>query len=104
MGRMVPNVVRDYQPDANRDELKTLRELAAGLGAEFTVYHGIHWTRERQSGCGFGEIDSNSLESSTVDMATELTDMISAQSAYEANSKVVKAADDMLQQVNSIVR
>ena len=34
------------------------------------------------------QIEASSLESSTVDLATELTDMIQAQSAYEANSKV----------------
>ena len=37
---------------------------------------------------GFGAIDSSSLETSTVDLATELTNMIDAQHAYTANSKV----------------
>ena len=37
---------------------------------------------------GLGTIDSSSLEASTVDLATELTNMVEAQSSYEANSKV----------------
>ncbi len=43
-----------------------------------------------------GEIDSASLENSTVDLATELTDMISTQRSYEANSKVLTTGSDML--------
>jgi flagellar hook protein FlgE len=37
---------------------------------------------------GFGTIKSSELESSTVDLATQLTDMIVAQRGYESNSKV----------------
>jgi flagellar basal-body rod protein FlgG len=33
-----------------------------------------------------------------------MVNMILGQRAYEANSKVIKAADEMLQQVNSITR
>lgn len=43
-----------------------------------------------------GIIKSDSLESSTVDLATELTSMISAQRGYEANSKVLQAGSDLL--------
>ncbi len=43
-----------------------------------------------------GAIDSSSLESSTVDIATELTNMITAQRSYEANSKVVTTSSDLL--------
>ena len=43
-----------------------------------------------------GKIQSDALEQSTVDLATELTNMIQAQRGYEANSKVLQAASDML--------
>lgn len=43
-----------------------------------------------------GKIESNSLESSTVDLATELTSMISTQRSYEANSKVLTTGSEML--------
>jgi flagellar hook protein FlgE len=53
-------------------------------------------------GAGFGSIESSSLESSTVDLATELTDMIQAQSAYEANSKVFQTGADILDVLNGL--
>jgi flagellar hook protein FlgE len=54
------------------------------------------------SGAGFGSIESSSLESSTVDLATELTEMIQAQSAYEANSKVFQTGADILDVLNGL--
>ncbi len=53
-------------------------------------------------GAGFGAIKSSSLENSTVDLATELTDMIQAQSAYEANSKVFQTGTDILDILNGL--
>ena len=50
----------------------------------------------------FGAIQSSSLESSTVDLATELTDMIQAQSAYEANSKVFQTGANILDVLNGL--
>ncbi len=50
----------------------------------------------------FGTIDSSSLESSTVDLATELTDMIQAQSSYQANSKVFQTGADILDVLNGL--
>jgi flagellar hook protein FlgE len=50
----------------------------------------------------FGAIDSSSLESSTVDLATELTDMIQAQSAYEANLKVFQTGANILDVLNGL--
>ena len=51
---------------------------------------------------GLGEIDSSSLEGSTVDLATELTNMISAQRGYEANSKVLQTTSDLLSIINNL--
>jgi len=45
---------------------------------------------------GFGSIDSATLESSTVDLASELTNMIVAQHAYQSNAKVFQTGTDML--------
>jgi len=44
---------------------------------------------------GFATIQQGYLENSNVDPVKEITDMISAQRAYEMNSKVIKAADEM---------
>ena len=44
---------------------------------------------------GFGTLTQGYLESSNVDPVKEITDLISAQRAYEMNSKVIQAADQM---------
>ena len=54
------------------------------------------------AGSTMGSIHSASLESSTVDLATELTDMIQAQSAYEANSKVFQTGATLLDVLNNL--
>jgi len=46
---------------------------------------------------GFGELAQGFLESSNVDMAEELVRMILAQRAFEVNSRVIQAGDEMLQ-------
>ena len=44
---------------------------------------------------GFGTISQGYLESSNVDPVAEISNLISAQRAYEMNSKVIQAADQM---------
>ena len=51
---------------------------------------------------GFGTLLQGYLESSNVNTVTEVTDMISAQRAYEMNSKVIQSADEMLQTLNQV--
>jgi flagellar hook protein FlgE len=51
-----------------------------------------------QSG-GAGAINSKQLEGSTVDLATEFTNLITAQRAYSASSKIVTTASEMLDQL-----
>ncbi|MHC4326752.1 MAG: flagellar basal body rod C-terminal domain-containing protein [Planctomycetota bacterium] len=53
---------------------------------------------------GFGMIQSGFLEKSNVQMVTELVNLITAQRAYEINSRAIRAGDDMLQTANNIVR
>lgn len=53
---------------------------------------------------GIGTIQSGFLEKSNVQMVTELVNLITAQRAYEINSRAIRAGDDMLQTANSIVR
>jgi flagellar basal-body rod protein FlgG len=49
---------------------------------------------------GFGYIKQGYLENSNVDSVKEITDLISAQRAYEMNSKVITTADEMAQIVS----
>lgn len=51
---------------------------------------------------GLGNIVSSALEGSTVDLATELTNMVQAQSSYEANSKVFQTGAKLLDVLNNI--
>jgi len=51
---------------------------------------------------GFGSILQGYLETSNVNVVTEITDLISAQRAYEMNSKVVQTSDDMLATISNM--
>ncbi len=53
---------------------------------------------------GLGTLAEGYTEQSNVDVVGEFVDLIQSQRAYEANSRVVKAADEMYQQVNQIVQ
>lgn len=53
---------------------------------------------------GFGTFQSCFLEKSNVQMVTELVNLITAQRAYEVNSRTIQAGDDMLRTANQIVR
>jgi flagellar basal-body rod protein FlgG len=53
---------------------------------------------------GLGTILQGYTEQSNVSIVDEFINLISAQRAYEANSKVVKATDDMLSQANNLTR
>jgi flagellar hook protein FlgE len=46
---------------------------------------------------GFGATIAGELEMSNVDLATEMTTMITAERGYQANSRVITTADQMLQ-------
>ncbi|MFB9913320.1 flagellar hook protein FlgE [Rhizobium paknamense] len=52
----------------------------------------------------FGSIETNTLESSNVDLADELTQMIVAQRSYTANSKVFQTASEMLDTLTELKR
>lgn len=45
---------------------------------------------------GFGSLQQGFLETSNVNAVTEISDLITAQRAYEMNSKVITAADEMM--------
>lgn len=53
---------------------------------------------------GLGTLQQGMLEQSNVSMVDEFVQMILAQRSYEANSRAVNAADQMLQQLNSLGR
>ncbi len=51
---------------------------------------------------GYGSLLQGYLEASNVNVVTEITDLITAQRAYEMNSKVIQTSDDMLNTLNQM--
>lgn len=52
----------------------------------------------------FGSIQQGMIELSNVKLVNEMVDLITAQRAYEANSKAITTSDDMLSIVNQLKR
>jgi flagellar hook protein FlgE len=74
---------------------------------------GSMWGQSANSGApvvgtpdtgGFGQTIGGELEMSNVDLATEMTQMITAERGYQANSKVITTANEMLQTVVDMVQ
>ncbi|QOP41240.1 flagellar basal-body rod protein FlgG [Sulfurimonas marina] len=53
---------------------------------------------------GLGVIRQGFVELSNVELVVELTDLITGQRAYDANSKIITTSDEMLQTVNNLKR
>lgn len=51
---------------------------------------------------GYGELIQNFLEGSNVNIVQELTNLITAQRAYEINSKSIQTSDEMMQTTNQL--
>ena len=58
MARIIPADIPTLElAGANRHELETLRILQSRLPDTYTVFHGVHWTREFPGQTVFGELD-----------------------------------------------
>jgi len=88
-------LVRFPNPSGLSSEGDNLLAETAASGAPTTGTPGQN---------GFGTIQSGFLEKSNVQMVTELVNLITAQRAYEINSRAIRAGDDMLRTANGIVR
>lgn len=53
---------------------------------------------------GYGSIQGGMIEKSNVQMVSELVNLITAQRAYEINSRAIKTGDGMLQTANGLIR
>ncbi len=49
-----------------------------------------------------GQVIQATLEASTVDIAEEFTNLIVVQRAYSASTKIIKTADEMLEELTRI--
>jgi len=72
-------------------------ELKPEDGSDFSYdsRQGVHIGQANQG--GFGSIGSNQIEGSNVDLATEFSDLIVAQRGYQASSRIVSTANELLQ-------
>jgi flagellar hook protein FlgE len=88
----------------------SLARFANEAGLQRTT--GSNWIASAASGAAedatpggeFGLTISGNLEMSNVDLASEFTNMISAQRGFQANSRVITTADEMLQDLVSMKR
>jgi flagellar hook protein FlgE len=77
--------------------------LDARSGNIFTQNRASGEVNLREAGTnGTGTIVSAALEQSNVDLAEQLTDIIVAQRSYQANTKVITTADELLDALNRI--
>ncbi len=51
---------------------------------------------------GFGSVEQGFIETSNVNVVTEITDLITAQRAYEMNSKVITASNEMFSTLTNL--
>ena len=96
-----------------------LRALGAGCACAFPRSHRADedWKeylravrRFRSAGhrhpdsAGLGQVKSNSLELSNVDLGESFIDMIAAQRGFQANSRVITTSDEILQELVNLKR
>jgi flagellar basal-body rod protein FlgG len=53
---------------------------------------------------GMGRMLQGTLEASNVEVVQEMTDMITAQRAYEINARAIRAAEDMMRSIDDLIR
>ena len=87
---------------ANFSDPQGLKKLGSNLFGE-TVNSGQAIVNV-PGASGMGTLQSNSLEMSNTDLATEFVNMITAQKAYSANARVITTEDSMLTELINIKR
>jgi flagellar basal-body rod protein FlgG len=88
-------IVRFMNPSGLSSEGSNLYAATAASGAETATTPGID---------GMGTLRQHSLEGSNVEVVTELISLISAQRAYEINSRAIRAGDEMLSTTTEMIR
>jgi len=79
--------------------------LQAVTGNAYVQTNGSGDVSLKETGqSGVGTISSGTLEASNVELASQLTTMIVAQRAYQANTEVIKTASTLLDSLNQIIQ
>ena len=79
-------------------------EKVSGSMYKESVASGVATEESALDGIKPSKLHQKYLEGSNVQVVDEMVDLISAQRAYEMNSKAIQAADDMLSQANQLKR
>lgn len=79
-------------------------EKAGGNLYQVTTNSGPATTAAAPGSPGLGSVQSSELEMSNVDLADEFTEMIVAQRAFQANTKIITTSDDILQELVNLKR
>jgi flagellar basal-body rod protein FlgG len=87
------DIVNFVNPAGLRSVGKNLFMQTSASGQPITTRPGLQ---------GTGFLAQGQVEGSNVNIAEEMVNMITAQRAYETNSKAIQAADQMLQTVNNL--
>jgi flagellar hook protein FlgE len=77
-------------------------ESASGDAFSQTAASG-NFTLDSPEQGSAGSIQGSALESSTVDLSTEFTNLITTQNAYSAASKIITTADQMMQTLDQVI-
>jgi flagellar hook protein FlgE len=79
--------------------------LTSTTGNAFAQSNGSGTVNLKQAGqSGVGTMSAGALEASNVELASQLTDMIVAQRAYQANTKIIQTADSLLSALDQIIQ
>ena len=81
----------------------------SGLQLEGSNYYSATSNSGRAMLCnpgsdGTGELQSNTLELSNVDLSSEFADMITTQRGFQANSRIITVSDTMLEELINLKR
>lgn len=107
--------------DENKESPEYLKRVTAGYLSLATFANeaglermgGSLWSQTANSGLplvgtpntsGYGSTIGGELEMSNVDLATEMTNMITAERGYQANSRTITVADEMLNTLVNIIQ
>lgn len=84
---------------ANPEELRNVGNNAVAM----TTRSGDAWVG-RPDANGLGKVIGGAVESSNVDIARALTDLLTYQRGYQASSKIITASDELTQETLNLVR
>lgn len=88
-------------PEGLTDQGGNLLSLSANSGD--AIIRNPSFGLDQDNTGGFGDLIQGCLEASNVDLTEQFTDMITATRAFQASSKMISTADEILQTITSLM-